>query len=69
MNKDKLTKLSNEELFKLLNEVDWLDRDLLKEYDERSNDGRIQWGESIPLDKLEEYIHEKYSKRRQKKAS
>ena len=69
MEKENLVKLTNEELFKLLGEVEWLDRDLLREYDERRHDGRIPPGEPIPLDKLEEYIHEKYSKRRQKKAS
>ena len=70
MKNEDLVKLTNEELFKLLNEVEWLDRELLREYDERSHDGRIPRGEPIPLDKLEEYIHERYSKRReQRKAS
>lgn len=67
MKKEDLIKLSNEELFKSLSEAEWLDRDLLKEYDERSHDGRIPRGEPIPLDKLEEYIHERYSKKRQEK--
>ena len=67
--KAKLRNLTNKELERLLVQVDYCDRDLLREYDERCHDGRIQFGKSIPLNKLEEYIHAKYSKRRQKKAS
>lgn len=67
--KTKLRNLTNKELEKLLVQVNYCDRDLLREYDERCHNGRIQFGEPIPLDKLEEYIHNKYSKRRQKKAS
>ena len=68
MKKEDLKKLTNEELDKLLEEAEWCDRDLLREHDERCHDGRIQF-KSVPMDKLEEYIHEKYSKRREKKAS
>ena len=68
MKKEDLKKLTNEELDKLLEEAEWCDRDLLREHDERRHDGRIKL-KSIPMDNLEEYIHEKYSKRRQKKAS
>ena len=67
--KEELTKLTEEQLLQRLEQVEWCDRDLLREYDERRHDGRIPPGEPIPLDKLEEYIHEKYSKRRQKRAS
>ena len=67
--KTKLRDLTNKELEKLLVQVDYCDKNLLREYDERCHDGRMQWGEPIPLDKLEEYIHERYLKRRHKKAS
>ena len=69
MKKSELKKLTNKELLKKLNEVDWCDRNLLREYDERKHDGRIERGEPIPLDKLEEYIRRKYVERRKKKAS
>lgn len=69
MNKEELRNLSNEELFKLLNKTDWLDRELLREYDERSHDGRIPRGPLIPQDQIEQYIKNKYSQKRKKKAS
>lgn len=68
MKKKDLINLSKKELLEKLEEAEWCDRELLREYDERCHDGRIQF-KSIPMDRLEEYIHEKYSKRRQKKAS
>ena len=69
MDKDNLKNLTNEELYEKLNQVEWLDRDLLREYDERSHDGRIPEGKTIPLENLEEHIRNKYASRRNKKAS
>ena len=70
MKKEELKQMSNEELFKLLREAEWLDRDLLREYDERTHDGRIpSRGETIPQNKIQEYLHNKYAERRKKKAS
>ena len=69
MEKEELKKLSNDELFKLLDKVDYCDRELLREYDERSHDGRIKHGEPIPQDKIEEFIRNRYQEKRQKKAS
>ena len=68
MKKEDLIKLTNEELDRLLEEAEWCDRDLIREHDERRHDGRIQFT-SVPMDNLEEYIHNKYESRRQKKAS
>lgn len=68
MNKEDLKKITNEELEKLLNEADWCDRELLREYDERSHDGRIEFT-LIPMDNIEEYIRNKYAERRKKKAN
>lgn len=69
MDKEKMKNLTNEELEKLLSEADYCDRDLLREYDERNRDGRIKWGDPIPLDKLEEFIKNRYSEKRKEKAS
>ena len=70
MKKDELIKLSNEKLLKILGEVNWCDKDLVNEYDERYLDGRIKFGDPISPDKIQERIHEIYSeKRRRKKAS
>ncbi|MBI3591429.1 MAG: hypothetical protein HY094_08665 [Candidatus Melainabacteria bacterium] len=69
MKRVELKKLTNKELLKRLSSVNWCDRDLLREYDERNHDGRIERGEPIPLDKLEDYIRKKYAERRKKKAS
>lgn len=68
MDKHKIKNLTNEELEKLLEEAEWLDRDLLREYDERCHDGRIQF-KLIPMENLEEYIHNKYAAKRIRKAS
>ncbi len=68
MKKKKLANLTKEELLEKLEEVEWCDRDLLKEYDERCHDGRIIFKE-IPLDNLEEYIKNKYAQKRMKRAS
>ena len=58
--KEELKNLTNEELFKLLNDVEWLDRDLLREYDERSHDGRIQFsGELLEPEDLEEHFRKR----------
>lgn len=65
-NKD-LKKLSNSELDRLLNECDWCNKTLLKEHDERCQDGRIPFKE-IPLDKLEEHIKNKYSYKNKRSA-
>lgn len=67
MDKQDLKKLTNDELDKLLNETDWCDRDLLREYDERKHDGRIQF-KPIPMDDIEGYISRKYEEKRKKKA-
>ncbi len=66
---DELKKMTNEELLRELSEHEWLHRDLLHEYDARNYDGRIPRGKPIPLDKLGEYIHNKYAEKRRKKAS
>ena len=66
MKKKDLINLTKEELLKKLEAAEWCDKELLREYDERCHDGRIKF-KSIPLDKLEEYIHERYSKKRQQK--
>ena len=47
--KARLRNLTNEELKKLLIESTWLDKDLLREYEERKRDGRIEFG---PLSKV-----------------
>lgn len=39
--KGKLRNLTNEELIMSLKKIDWNDRDLLREYQERTYDGRI----------------------------
>ena len=65
MKKEDLKELTNEELDNLLNEFDWCDRELLREHDERISDGRIPKGDSIPPDKLEEYMKNKYAKKRE----
>ena len=60
MNKEELKNLTNEELDKLLNEVDWCDRDLLREYDERKHDGRIKFsGELLEPEDLEEHFRKR----------
>ena len=66
MNKEELKNLTNEELNKLLNEADWCDRDLLREYDERSHDGRIKWGEPIQLEDLEEHFRKRRERLKEK---
>ncbi len=69
MNKEKLKKITNDELFKLLNEVEWLDRDLLREYDERSHDGRIQFsGELLNPEDLEEHFRKRRERLREKES-
>ena len=68
MKKKDLINLTKEELLEKLEEAEWCDKELLREYDERCHDGRIKF-KPIPMDNLENYIHEKYSKRREKKAS
>ncbi|MBI3591413.1 MAG: hypothetical protein HY094_08585 [Candidatus Melainabacteria bacterium] len=40
--KSKLRNLTNEELEKLLKESNWYDKDLLREYNERYQGGRIK---------------------------
>ena len=65
MDKEQLKNLTNEELYKLLNEVDWIDRDLLKEYDERSHDGRIQFE---VIDNLEEHFRKRRERLKEKEA-
>lgn len=67
MKKEDLIKLSREELLKKLEEAEWCDRELLREYDERKHDGRIQF-KPIPMDDIEGYIHRKYAEKRKKKA-
>ncbi len=60
MNKEELQKLTNEELYKKLAEVDYLDRDLLREHDERTHDGRIKL-------KIIYDLEEHFRKRRERK--
>ena len=38
----KVRNLTNEALIRLLKEINWCDKDLVREYDERRKDGRIQ---------------------------
>ena len=38
----KLRNLTNEELKKLISETNWFDKDLIREFEERKNDGRIK---------------------------
>ena len=61
MDKESIKKLSDKELWNLLNEADWMDRDLVREYDERSYNKRDQLK---PIDDLEEH----FRKRRERKA-
>ncbi len=67
MKKEDLKKLSNEELDKLLNEVEWCDRDILREHDERLFDGRIKLGE--PIEDLEEHFRQRRERLREKEAN
>ena len=69
MNKEELKNLTNEELDKLLNEVDWCDRDLLREYDERKYDGRIQFsGEFLEPEDLEEHFRKRRERLKEKES-
>ena len=69
MNKEELKNLTNEELDKLLNKVDWCDRDLLREYDERKHDGRIQFsGEFLEPEDLEEHFRKRRERLKEKEA-
>ena len=52
--KANLRNLTNEELHKLLNESNWYDKDLLREYDERYKTGRVKF-RSINLQKHFKY--------------
>ena len=61
-----LKKLSNDELYKLLKEEEWLDKDLLKEYDERSHDGRIQFE---VIDNLEEHFRKRRERLKEKESN
>ncbi len=65
MEKKDLVKLTKQELLEKLEEADWCDRELLKEYDERCHDGRIQFK---VIDDLEEHFR-KRREQKQKKAS
>ena len=65
MKKEKLKKISNDELEKLLDDAEWCDRDLLKEYDERKHNGRIIFK---PIDSLEEYFRKRREEKEKKKA-
>ncbi len=67
--KIKLKKLTNEELDKLLNEADWCDRDLLREYDERSHDGRIKWGDPMRPEDLEEHFRKRRERLKEKETN
>ena len=69
MKKENLKNLTNEELYKLLNEIDWLDKELLQEYDERRHDGRIQIKAEIKIEDLEEHFRKRRKEREKKKAS
>ncbi len=70
MNKEELKNLTNEELNKLLNEADWCDRDLLREYDERKYDGRIQFsGELLKPEDLEEHFRKRRERLKEKEAN
>ena len=60
MDKNELKKLTNDELEKLLNEAEWCDKELLREYDERKHDGRIKFK---PIEDLEKH----FKKRREEK--
>lgn len=69
MNKQKLKKLTNNQLEKLLNEAEWLDRKLLQEYDERRHDGRIKMGKPMTVQELEGYFRKRREVKERKKAS
>lgn len=70
MNKEELKNLTNEELDKFLNEADWCDRDLLREYDERKRDGRIRFsGELLKPEDLEEYFRKRRERLQEKEAN
>ena len=64
MKKEELKNLTNDELDMLLDEGDWCDKDLLREHDERTHDGRIQL---IPIDDLKKHFQKRREQR--KKAS
>ena len=66
MKKEDLKKLTNQELNKLLNKAEWLDKDLLREHDERIENGKIQLK---PIDNLEEHFKKRREEREKKKAS
>ena len=60
MNKKELKNLTNEKLSNFLDDVDWCDRDLLREYDERKHDGRIKFsGELLEPEDLEEHFRKR----------
>lgn len=61
--KDKLKNLTNDELEKLLDEADWYDRELVKEYDKRKRDGRIKF---IPIGNIEEHFRKRRESKNQK---
>ena len=69
MNREEIKKLSNKYLEQLLCSLNYCDKELLREYDERYHDGRIKFGDPIPQDKIVEFIRNKYAEKRRKKAS
>jgi len=56
--------LSNKELEKLLSEVNYCDKELLDEYDDRCSKGVIKFSEPIPLEELEDFIKKKYANKK-----
>ena len=69
MSKEDLTLLSEKELVKRLNELNWCDRDLVNEYDERRKDGRIKYsGNRMRSEDLPEFFR-KRREAKEKKAS
>ena len=66
MKKEVLVNLTKEELLKKLNKAEWCDRELLKEYDERCHDGRIQFE---VIDNLEEHFRKRREKLKEKEAN
>ena len=69
MNKKELISLSEKELVGKLNESDWCDKELLKEYNERRKDGRIKFEVTLWPEELPGYFRKRREYKARKKAS
>lgn len=62
----KFSHMSNKELIKALGKEEWLNKELLDEYDRRYAEGAFPPKVRLTVDQLSEYLHNRYSKRRKK---